>query len=55
VLIEAGFHVPVIAGIFVELTGRAGAAEFWQSGPTPVNVGVIEVVTSISIVVTAAH
>jgi hypothetical protein len=28
VLIVAGFQVPVIAGVFVELAGRAGAVEF---------------------------
>jgi hypothetical protein len=28
VLIVAGLHVPVIAGILVELAGRAGAVEF---------------------------
>jgi hypothetical protein len=39
----------------VELPGRAGAVEFWQSGPIWVKVGVISVVTSISIVISAAH
>jgi hypothetical protein len=31
VLITAGAHVPVMASR--EVPGRAGAAEFWQSGP----------------------
>jgi hypothetical protein len=55
VLIVAGFHVPVIAGVFVELVDSAGAVLFWHSGPICVNVGIIEVVTTISIVVIAAH
>jgi hypothetical protein len=55
VLIAAGLHVPVIAGIFVELAGNDGAAEFRQSGPICANVGVILEVTTISIVVVAAH
>jgi hypothetical protein len=55
VLITAGLHVPVIAGIFVELAGNDGAAEFRQSGPICANVGVILEVTTISIVVVAAH
>ena len=33
VMIVAGFHVPVIAGIFVELAGKDGAMEFRHSGP----------------------
>ena len=49
----AGFHVPEIP--LLELAGREGAAEFWQSGPIWVNVGVIEVVITTSIVVEAAH
>ena len=52
-LIVAGFQVPVIP--LVEVAGRGGAEEFWQSGPICVNAGVIEVVITISIVVDAAH
>jgi hypothetical protein len=55
VLIEAGFHVPVIAGVFVELVGSAGAVEFWHSGPICVNVVAIEGVTTIFIVEEEAH
>jgi hypothetical protein len=55
VLITAGLHVPVIAGIFVEFAGKAGAAEFLHSGPIWVNVGVKLVDITISIVVVAAH
>jgi hypothetical protein len=44
-----------MAGVLVELNGSAGAELFWQSGPIAVKVGAIEVVTTISIVVTAAH
>ena len=52
-LIVAGFHVPEIP--LLELAGRDGAEEFWQSGPICVKVGVTEVVITISIVVEAAH
>jgi hypothetical protein len=38
-----------------EVFGRDGAVEFWHSGPICVNVGVILAVTTISIVVAAAH
>jgi hypothetical protein len=55
VLIVAGLHVPVIAGIFVELDGSAGAIEFWHSGPIAVNVGVILVAITIFIVAVVAH
>ena len=55
VLIDAGFHVPVMAGVFVELPGSAGAALFWHRGPIAVKAGAIEAVTSISIVLTVAH
>jgi hypothetical protein len=44
-----------MAGVFVELAGSAGAVEFWHSGPICVNVGVIEVVITTSIVAGAAH
>jgi hypothetical protein len=55
VLIVAGLHVPFIAGVFVELVGNAGPVEFWHNGPICINVGIIEGVTTISIVVTTAH
>ena len=53
VLIKAGFHEPVIE--LLEVPGRAGGVEFWQSGPIWVNVGVMEVVVTIAIVVEKAH
>ena len=55
VLIVAGDHVPVIAGVFVELAGKAGAALFWHSGAIAVNVGVMLLVILTIIVVVAAH
>jgi hypothetical protein len=55
VLIVAGFHVPVIAGVFVELIGSAGAVEFWHSGPICVNVVAMEGITTIFIVALEAH
>jgi hypothetical protein len=55
VLIEAGLHVPVIDGLLSELLGRDGAIEFWHNGPIWIKVGITDVVTSISIVVVAAH
>jgi hypothetical protein len=53
VFIIAGFHVPVIP--LLDVAGNAGAVLFWQSGAMVVNVGVICVVTAISIVVTEPH
>jgi hypothetical protein len=44
-----------MAGVLFELAGNAGAVEFRHSGPIGVNVGTIEVVTTISIVVAVAH
>ena len=52
-LIVSGFQVPEIP--LFEVFGRAGATEFWQRGPICVKVGVILVVTTISIVVEEAH
>jgi hypothetical protein len=46
VLIVAGFQVPVIP--FAEVPGRDGAVEFWHSGPTGLNVGVVVVVAIIT-------
>ena len=40
VLFIAGLHVPVIAGMFVELVGSAGIVAPEQYGPTGANVGV---------------
>jgi hypothetical protein len=53
VLIIPGFQVPCMP--FAEVSGKAGAMLFWQSGPICVNVGVIEAVTTISIVSFTAH
>jgi hypothetical protein len=50
-----GFHVPVIAGVFVELNGRIGAILPTHKGPMLAKVGSMEVVISISIVVILAH
>ena len=50
VLMVAGVQFPVIAGVLVELAGRAGGVLFWQSGPIWVNVGVICGSTVISMV-----
>jgi hypothetical protein len=55
VLIVAGFQVPVIAGIFVELAGNDGGAEFRQSGPICKKVGVKDEVTVMFIVMATAH
>ncbi len=51
----AGFQVPVTAGLLVELVGRAGGVEFWQSGPIWVKVGVISGVMTMSMVTVLAH
>jgi hypothetical protein len=53
VLIVAGDHVPVI--LFVEVVSNTGAVLFWHRGPICANVGVIELVTTISIVAVEAH
>ena len=45
----------MIAGVLVELVGSAGAVEFWHNGPITVNVVVIELVITISLVVALAH
>ena len=49
----AGLQVPVI--LLVDVVGKAGAALFWQSGPTCVNAGVIWLVITISMVDVVAH
>jgi hypothetical protein len=51
----AGFQVPVIDGKFVELNGRAGAALPIHKGPILANVGIMEVVISISMLAIVAH
>jgi len=51
VLIVAGLHVPVTP--LLDVVGNAGAAEFWQSGPIAVNVGVscgLTVMVSVAVV-----
>jgi hypothetical protein len=53
VLIVAGLHVPVIP--LLDVVGNAGAVLFWHNGPICVNVGVICVEITTSIVVTVAH
>ena len=53
VLIVAGLHVPVI--LLLDVVGRAGAVLPWQSGPTCVNAGVIELLITISMVTVVAH
>jgi hypothetical protein len=52
---EAGLQKPVTAGLLVELAGRAGGVEFWQSGPIGLKVGIISSVTTISMVTALAH
>jgi hypothetical protein len=39
VFMLGGFHVPLIP--FVDVAGRAGAVEFWQSGPMGLKDGVV--------------
>ena len=51
--ITAGFHVPVIP--LLEVVGRLPAAAPTQYGPSWVKVGVIDDVTTISIVVNDPH
>ena len=55
VLIVVGNHVPVMAGVLVELVGNVGAALFWHSGPIAAKVGVMLLVIVISSVTTLAH
>ena len=55
VLIVAGNHVPVMAGVLVELVESVGAVLFWQSGPIGAKVGVMLLVIVISSVTTLAH
>ena len=53
--IVAGLHVPVMAGILVELAGSEGATDPWQSGPIWVNVGVMLFVITMFMVAVVAH
>jgi hypothetical protein len=53
VLIEGGSHEPAMP--FVEVPGRTEAILPWHNGPIWEKVGVIEVVTTISIVAVDAH
>ena len=53
VLMTAGFHVPVMP--LVDVAGNAGAVAFWHSGPICVNVGVICVAITMSMVMIVAH
>lgn len=53
VLIVAGLQVP--ANPLSDVVGSVGAVLFWHSGPIGVNVGVIWVATTTSIVTTSAH
>jgi len=55
VLIIAGDHVPVMAGVLVELVESVGAALFWHSGPIAAKVGVMLLVIVISSVAVTAH
>ena len=54
-VVSAGLQVPVMAGVLVELSGKAGAVLFWQSGATGAKVGITAGLTVMSIVVIAAH
>ena len=53
VLIVAGAHVPEIP--LLEVSGRAGGVDPWQSGPIGSNTGAIDVVTVMSIVAGDPH
>ena len=55
VLIIAGNHVPVMAGVLVELVESVGAVLFWHSGPIAAKVGVMLLVIVISSVAVTAH
>ena len=55
VLLTTGDHVPVIAGVFVELVGKTGAVSPEHIGATAVNVGVINGLTVIVKVVVPEH
>jgi len=51
----AGFQVPAMGGLLVELVGNAGGVEFRHNGPICLNAGLICVTTWIFMVAEAAH
>ena len=53
VLIVAGFQVPIIP--FVDVDGKPGAAEFWQSGPMRLNIGAIWLLIVTESIAVVAH
>ncbi len=53
--IVAGLHVPVIAGVLVELVGKTGAGLLRHNGPIASNSGTVGLVISISRVAIVAH
>ena len=53
VLIVAGLHVPLIP--LVEVAGKAGAPEFWHSGPIAAKVGVTALLIVISMEAADPH
>jgi len=55
VLTVAGFQVPVITGVLVELNGSAGAVLFWHNGPIWAKVGTISEATVIAMVAVVPH
>ena len=55
VLLIAGDHVPVIAGLFVDDVGSAPIVAPEQNGPTDANVGVTLALIVIGSVVVVAH
>ena len=54
-LIVAGLHVPVIAGVLVELAGNIGAVVPLQKAGIAAKVGVVGVVTVVVKVAVVAH
>ena len=54
-MLTTGDHVPVIAGVLVELVGKTGATSPEQIGATAANVGVINGFTVIVNVVVVAQ
>jgi hypothetical protein len=54
-VLTAGDHTPLIAGTFVDETGKTGAAVFWHTSGIAANVGVIVEVVVILRVVLVAH
>ena len=41
VRIVAGLHVPVMAGILVELVSKTGGVLYWHNGPICENIGIV--------------